>query len=60
MVIPSFFPRFKNAVEVMFLNDVEYRLRVPFVARHVSKRRPFSFIFNLENKAKSQRAKSGE
>jgi hypothetical protein len=46
----------QNTVEVIFLNAVQYRLRFPLV----SKRRQFSFIFNLGNKAKSQEAKYGE
>jgi hypothetical protein len=41
-------------VEVIFFNAVECRLPFP-----VSKRRPLTFILNLENK-KSQDAKSGE
>jgi hypothetical protein len=45
--IPSFFPRFKSSVEVIFLNAVEYRLRFPWMSDTVSKRRPISFIFNL-------------
>jgi hypothetical protein len=41
------------------LNAVEYRLRF-FLDVTVSKRHPFSFIFNFGNKAKSQGAKSSE
>jgi hypothetical protein len=56
---PSFSPRFKSIVEVIFLNAVEYRLRFPLDVT-VSERHPFSFIFDMGNKAKSQGAKSGE
>jgi hypothetical protein len=43
-------------VEVIFLNAVEYL----WMSDTVSKCRPFSFIFNLGNKAKLQGAKSGK
>jgi hypothetical protein len=47
-------------MEVTSLNAVEYHVWLPLDVRHCFKRHPFSFIFNLGNKAKSQQAKSGE
>jgi hypothetical protein len=50
-------------MEVIFLNAVEYwvSLAIPFwMSNTVSKRHPFSFIFNLGNKAQSQGVKSSE
>jgi hypothetical protein len=52
-VIPLFFPKFKSMVEVIFLNAVEHL----WMSDTASKHHPFSFIFNLENKVKSQGAK---
>jgi hypothetical protein len=49
--IPSFFPHFKSTAEVIFLTAVESGLQVPLDVRE---RHPFSFVFNLGNKAKSQ------
>jgi hypothetical protein len=34
---PSFFPRFKSSVDVIFLNAVEYRLQFPLDIRHCLK-----------------------
>jgi hypothetical protein len=47
-------------VKVIFLNAIEYHLQSFWMSDTVSKCRPFSFIFNLGNKAKSQGSKSGE
>jgi hypothetical protein len=41
--IPSSFPRFKSTVEVIFLNAVEYRLRLPLDVRHCFKTSPLQF-----------------
>jgi hypothetical protein len=47
-------------VEVIFFNAVEYCLQFPLDVRHCFKHRPFSFVSNLGNKAKSQGTKSGK
>jgi hypothetical protein len=50
-----FFPRFKSNMEVIFLNVLVYHQRFYlWMSDTLSKRRRFSFIFNLGNKAKSQ------
>jgi hypothetical protein len=58
--IPSCFPHFKSTVEVTFLNALSTACYSCWISDTVSKHRPFSFIFNLGNKAKSQGTKSGE
>jgi hypothetical protein len=55
---PSLFSRFKSIVEDVFLHAVECRSL--WMSDTVSKRRPFSFIFNLGNKAESQGSEPGE
>jgi hypothetical protein len=49
--IPSFFPRFKSTVEVIFLNAVEHRLRFPLDVRHCfeTSSRQFHFQFRKES-----------
>jgi hypothetical protein len=42
-VIPSFFPCYKNTVEVIFLNVVEYCLRFPLDVSHCFKTSPLQF-----------------
>jgi hypothetical protein len=59
-VFPWFFSSFKIIMEVIFLNAVQYHLWSLWMPDIVSKHHPFSFIFNLGNKEKSQGAKSGE
>jgi hypothetical protein len=58
--IPSFFLHFKSTVEVILVHVLSTACDSLQMSDTVSKRRPFRFIFNMGNKAKSQGAKSDE
>jgi hypothetical protein len=47
-VIPSFFPRYKSTMEVIFLNAVEYHLRFPLDVRHCFKMMSLQFRLQFD------------
>jgi hypothetical protein len=57
---PALLPFFKCILEVVFCEGVQHRLR--FCLDHLScvEMRPSNFIFNKENRGKSQGAESGQ
>jgi hypothetical protein len=55
-----FFPRFKITVEVIFLNAVEYRLRLHFYVWHCFKTSSLQVRFQFGKQMKSQWAKSSK
>jgi hypothetical protein len=49
--ILSFFPQFKSTVELIFFNDIEYRLHIPLDVRHRSKTSSLQFHFQLRKRS---------
>jgi hypothetical protein len=58
--IPSFFPHFRNTVEVIFLNAVEYRLLFPLDVKTLFQNIILSVSFSIWETERNHGAKSSE